>query len=37
MVPLYLKYIADHITRLDSLGEAQLAAAFRDWRERFVR
>ena len=37
MVPLYLQYIADHITRLDSLGEAQLAAAFRDWRERFVR
>jgi hypothetical protein len=37
MVPLYLHYIADHITRLDSLGESELAEAFRDWGERLVR
>jgi hypothetical protein len=36
MVPLYLQYIADHITRLDSLGEAELAEAFREWHERLV-
>jgi hypothetical protein len=32
MVPLYLHYIADHIVRLDSLGEIELADAFREWR-----
>ena len=32
MVALYLYYIADHITRLDGLGEAELADAFRDWQ-----
>jgi predicted nucleotidyltransferase len=37
MVPLYLHYIADQITRLDSLGKTDLAQAFRDWRERLVR
>jgi len=37
MVPLYLHYIADHIARLDSLGEAELASAFREWRDRLVR
>jgi hypothetical protein len=37
MVPLYLHYIADHITRLDSLGEIGLASAFREWRDRLVR
>ena len=37
MVPLYLHYIADHITRLGSLGESELAEAFRDWGERLVR
>jgi hypothetical protein len=37
MVPLYLHYIADHVARLDSLGEAELAEAFRDWRRRLVR
>ena len=37
MVPLYLHYIADHVARLDSLGEAELAEAFRDWRRRLER
>jgi hypothetical protein len=37
MVPLYLHYIADQIARLDSLGESELADAFRDWGERLVR
>jgi hypothetical protein len=37
IVPLYLHYIADHITRLDSLGEVELAEAFREWRHRLVR
>jgi hypothetical protein len=36
MVPLYLHYIDDHIARLDSLGRADLARAFDDWRERVV-
>jgi hypothetical protein len=37
IVPLYLHYIDDHITRLDSLGEVELAEAFREWRDRLVR
>jgi predicted nucleotidyltransferase len=37
MVSLYLDYIADHITRLDSLGETELAGAFRDWHKRLGR
>jgi hypothetical protein len=37
MVPLYLHYIADHITRLDALREAELADAFRDWQHRLDR
>jgi hypothetical protein len=37
IVPLYLHYIDDHITRLDSLGEVELAEAFRAWRHRLVR
>jgi hypothetical protein len=32
MIPLYLSYINDHITRLDSLSQDKLADAFRDWR-----
>jgi len=36
-VPLYLHYIADHIKRLDSLGEIELAKAFREWHHRLVR
>ena len=36
MLPLYLHYIADHVARLDSLGEVALADAFRDWRRRLV-
>lgn len=34
IVPLYLYYIDDHIPRLDTLGENQLATWFRRWRER---
>ena len=37
MMPLYLHYIDDHIPRLDSLGQAQLARAFEEWRDRLVR
>jgi hypothetical protein len=37
MMPLYLYYIDDHITRLDALGELELAALFREWRQRLVR
>jgi hypothetical protein len=37
MVPLYLHYITDHIERLDSLGEIDLARAFQEWRDRLVR
>jgi hypothetical protein len=37
MLPLYLHYIDDHITRLDSLGHAGLARAFEDWRARLLR
>jgi hypothetical protein len=36
MVPLYLEYIADHVRRLDGLGETELADAFRKWQERLV-
>jgi hypothetical protein len=36
MVPLYLHYIDDHITRLDSLGRLDLARAFDVWRKRLV-
>jgi hypothetical protein len=34
LVPLYLHFLADHVGRLDSLGEAELAGAFRAWRDR---
>ena len=37
MVPLYLRYIKDHIARLDELGEVGLARAFQEWRDRLVR
>jgi hypothetical protein len=37
MVPLYLHYIDDHITRLGSLGQVALARAFEEWRDRLVR
>jgi predicted nucleotidyltransferase len=37
LVPLYLHYIDDHITRLDSLGKNELARAFEEWRARLVR
>jgi hypothetical protein len=37
LVPLYLEYIDDHIERLRSLSETELARAFECWRERLVR
>jgi hypothetical protein len=37
MLPLYLHYIDDHVTRLEGLGQSELAAEFGSWRERLVR
>ncbi|HWG07838.1 MAG TPA: hypothetical protein VN672_02410 [Solirubrobacteraceae bacterium] len=37
ILPLYLYYIDDHITRLSSLGQDELAGAFTHWRERLDR
>jgi hypothetical protein len=37
IVPLYLYYIDDHIARLSSLGQDELARAFTHWRERIDR
>jgi hypothetical protein len=37
MVPLYVHYIDDHTTRLDSLGHAKLASAFEAWGDRLIR
>ncbi len=37
MVPLYVHYIDDHVTRLESLGDVELAHAFEEWRVRLVR
>jgi hypothetical protein len=37
MLPLYLHYISDHITRLDSLGEIELTSGFKQWRDRLTR
>jgi 2-keto-4-pentenoate hydratase len=34
LVPLYLYFIDDHISRLDALGEVELARAFGEWRRR---
>jgi hypothetical protein len=36
MVPLYLYYIDDHITRLGALGRRELVGAFGQWRRRLV-
>lgn len=35
-IPLYADYLADHIHRLQSLGEAKLADQFRAWRSRLL-
>jgi hypothetical protein len=32
LLPLYLHYIDDHVARLETLGEVDLAAAFQNWR-----
>jgi hypothetical protein len=37
LLPLYLHYIDDHVERLDSIGEAELAGGFREWRDRLAR
>jgi 2-oxo-3-hexenedioate decarboxylase len=34
ILPLYLYFIADHVSLLDALGEVELARAFEDWRRR---
>jgi hypothetical protein len=36
MVPLYLHYLDDQIECLGSVGEVQLARAFREWRDRLL-
>lgn len=36
LVPLYVEYIDDHIPRLASLGRADLAEAFAEWRRRLL-
>jgi hypothetical protein len=36
IVPLYVIFIDDHIGRLASLGETELATAFGAWRDRLV-
>jgi len=35
-VPLYVYYLTDHIRRLESIGESELAGAFIDWRARLL-
>ena len=35
-VPLYVFYLTDHICRLESVGESELAGAFSDWRSRLL-
>jgi hypothetical protein len=35
-VPLYGYYLADHIRRLESIGESELACAFTDWQSRLL-
>jgi hypothetical protein len=37
LLPLYLYYIDDHIERFRSIGELDLAALFREWRDRLAR
>lgn len=36
LVPLYTHYLTDHIRRLESIGESELAGAFADWRSRLL-
>jgi hypothetical protein len=36
VIPLYAYYIEDHIARLTNIGEAELAQAFREWRDRLL-
>ena len=35
-VPLYVYYLTDYIQRLESIGDAELAGAFSDWRSRLL-
>ena len=37
LLALYLYYIEDHITRLQGLGQSELAGQFAHWRKRLVR
>jgi hypothetical protein len=36
LIPLYLHYIDDHVTRLDTTGSHRLAGRFRRWRNRLL-
>jgi predicted nucleotidyltransferase len=36
MMPLYLAYVEDHVSRLAALGRRDLARAFEDWRHRLT-
>jgi hypothetical protein len=36
LVPLYVYYLTDHIRRLESVDESELAGAFSDWRSRLI-
>lgn len=37
MLPLYVSYINDHVSRLAALGRADLVRAFESWRDRLSR
>ena len=36
LIPLYVQYLDDHITRLDAAGRGRLARRFRRWRTRLL-
>ena len=36
LIPLYVHYIDDHITRLESVNRYRLADSFRRWRTRLL-
>jgi hypothetical protein len=36
LIPLYLHYIDDHVTRLLAAGQDELAGRFRQWRARLL-
>ena len=36
LIPLYVHYIDDHITRLEAVNRHRLADSFRRWRTRLL-